>query len=222
MGKKNEDRKVQIIREELIYLPVIDREEERLNSILCEVKSEMNKFLLKNYGIRLDIPVTVSSRLVVRVAKFEYMYVSNGGDKRPIPGTEQIKIQKLFLLRESKQKILRVAFHEAVHYACYVRGVPHRDGNTEFEKELQKHGLPSESVTINFEDELLKNRYQYLYVCQQCNGVVKRNFGKPKKMLSRSVKTTCCKAPVNYLGKVPWLRAERLCEKTLKQRKGGN
>jgi len=98
-----------------------------------------NAFLQKEYGLTLDIPIIRNNRYRRTMGAFvrEYDETTNGY----IPS--KIEIAGWVLERCHVDAVIDTLKHECVHYALYTLGIPHSDGQAEFEAELKRLGITS-------------------------------------------------------------------------------
>lgn len=158
------------------------------------VIEQMERFLWKNYKLTLqgiDVFIDRDTEFKRVMSKLEF-------NKNDV--VEGI-VLSYYLLEKSKTKILEHAFHECVHYALYMRGLPFKDGSPTFENELKKHGLEETStggLTEGWAD-------LHTYVCSKCKKIkfLKTDkIPKSKDPEYNGYLTGCCHAPFSYRGKI--------------------
>jgi len=168
------------------------------------LKREMDKFIRKYYGVKLAIPVTWSSRLRVKWGYFSVkrknVIVTENGRRvrRSVVDKSSMKIvlNKDLLHAKSKELVLGIAKHEALHYALFVTGKPFRDGSAYFENELRKHNLPRTGIGTK---ELGTTSKYWVWICKECTKIVKRG-GKTHKNYARDYVSGCCSAMLEEVG----------------------
>lgn len=171
---------------------------------LEELKKEMHKFTMKNYGVPLNIPVRWDGRLTVTWGKFRVKRTTvsgfyNGKMRRAgelLPETMQITLNRSLLTARNKEMVLNIAKHEALHFAMCVKGKPFLDGEPYFESELKRHGLVSTSVGS---EALQVKQRMYVWICKECKNIVLKG-GKTRKDYSKGYQSTCCGADLKDKG----------------------
>ncbi|UGO50948.1 SprT-like domain-containing protein spartan [Bacillus phage vB_BanS_Nate] len=144
-----------------------------------------NKFLMENYGMRLTVPLKLNGRL----SKTLGWFVSNRKTKKPVA----VHLNKKFVQNNDEDIILNVLKHELVHFALFMQGKPHSDGQTYFENELKRKGIVSQS-TIN---QYTVNSVKQVYRCKSCNFMHK----KTRKFSNVSRYQCRCGGALEYIGK---------------------
>lgn len=192
----------------------VKNEEEIVKERLAYLIREMNKMLYREYGIVLKIPVNVNPRLRTTNGWVKYERDRIGGKIKL--NTMVMEFNKTNLLKRSMEYVLGTALHEAVHYACIVKGKPHRDGDYYFENELKRLGIPSNNTTrrsaerkqedIASAKEIYKDQMFYYAACSKCEKRVKTWKKKPsiqniEKL--RRYRSSCCHAGIHYAGGIP-------------------
>lgn len=138
---------------------------------------EIANDFLKNYDMKLEIPIEFNTRLKKIFGRF--MFVRKNGECIPV----KIQMSVDFIMSHPKEHIIDVFKHELVHYALCVKGLPFDDGHLVFESELKKYGIKS------------TRSYQYLgevhrYTCQNCGKVFER-----KRKLVKTAYCSCSRGP---------------------------
>lgn len=143
---------------------------------------EANKFLQKAYGLNLEVPLVINSRLKSTFGRFIY----NATHRTPM----RIEISKNYIENQAWSTVLETLVHECIHYALFVQNLPHRDGNPVFEAELKKWGSHS-TGTVKYKGKVV------VYGCPACEAKFhkKRRYPKNRQYISR-----CCKMPIQFLG----------------------
>lgn len=132
------------------------RDTKEINLLMDKIKQEVQEFLKENFDLKLSIPIKLNARLSSALGLFRYR-------KHPAIGRQavSIEISKRFLESTlTYEEIRGVILHEAVHYALFVRGEDHEDGDEHFERTLRKYNLPS-SYTM----KTYINSKHHLYMC---------------------------------------------------------
>lgn len=140
------------------------------------------EFLRENYRQPLTIPITRNNRLRSSLGRFVY-----DRDQRAI----RIELAGFLLDYGAQSTIIDVLKHECIHYALFEKGLPHRDGEAYFEKQLQLYG-------VSRTKELKVGPYmQYICgKCQQAGETKNRRLLKNPSMY----RTTCCHAKIILTG----------------------
>ncbi|UUV46318.1 SprT family protein [Bacillus phage vB_BanS-Thrax2] len=144
-----------------------------------------NEFLMKNYGMRLTVPLKLNGRLSKTLGWFIYKKKAN----KPVA----VHLNKKFVQNNDEDIILNVLRHELVHYALFMQGKPHGDGQTYFENELKRKGIVSQS-TIN---QYTVNSVKQIYKCLKCEYMHKRS----RKFSNVSRYKCTCGGKLEYIGK---------------------
>jgi SprT-like protein len=138
-----------------------------------EVIEEANIFLKEAYNMELGIPIEFNSRIKKVLGRF--MFNTIKGVRTPL----KIQLSEELVRFYSREKIIDVLKHELTHYALYVQGKDHEDGDALFESQLDKYGISS-SRKIN-----MMGPY-YKYHCKECGTVYKR-----KRKLQAVISCSC-------------------------------
>lgn len=118
--------------------------------------NEKAKFYTKElWNLELDIPVVINTRLRRSLGRCNY--------------TKQIELSHEILDRIDFDDTL---LHELCHWALYKQGKNFKDGNSDFENELERIGASSTNTTI-----IENNRpyYNHDIRCYECN-ICKKEF----------------------------------------------
>jgi len=151
-----------------------------------QLKKYADKFLMENYGMTLTVPLKLNGRLSKTLGWFSY--TTKGG--KPL----SVELNKQFVLNNESQLILDVLKHELVHYALFMQGKPHSDGDSYFENELKRKGIVSQD-TINKKYKIasVKN----IYKCLKCD----TNHTRARRITALSRYSCTCGGKLEYLGK---------------------
>lgn len=154
---------------------------ERLLTI-DDLEAYSNSFLAENYSITLNIPIKRNNRLKRTLGYFKY-----SRDKMPL----EINLAGKLLDYGTNSVILDILYHELIHYACFIQGMPHLDGEPYFENELSKHNISS-SFTY------LVGKYEIM----QCLGCDDESITDTKNFINNpdEYHSTCCKADFKRIG----------------------
>lgn len=143
-------------------------------------------WLKETYGLELEVPIKINARLTRALGHFKY-YISSG---KP----HSISIAKRTVDYYGKEATLDVLKHELVHYACFVLGKPHEDGDWYFENELKKHGI-TRTNTYKRKGEF------HTYYCPNCGN---RVSARPRQINPQKLPryySKCCGVQIQYKGK---------------------
>src|SRR5699024_633932 len=120
-----------------------------------EVKCVIKDFLRYYYDIELEIPVEFSSELKRKWGMFTYKQYKkdlnvNGvrykkGDI--VKGSMKILINEKLVESDNMELVDKIIKHEALHYALYKKGLPFKDGDPYFERELERLGLVKSKIS---------------------------------------------------------------------------
>lgn len=152
-----------------------------------QLETYTRNFLKQNYNLELTVPVRINNRLSRALGRFSY----NQRSRMPVA----IEFSKHLIATQDVDMILDVARHEAIHYALFVQGKPHKDGEPLFESELVKHNSKS-TRSFNVIESMNSNYHLYLCNCTE---------HKTLRALSHQGKYhSCrkCKSNLVYKGKV--------------------
>jgi SprT-like protein len=147
----------------------------------------VRSFAKKFYGLETNIKVEINGRLGRSLGRFVHT--------RKIKRSMRIEISRKLLEDASKQHIVQVVLHEAIHHILYELDKPYRDGDPYFENELTKQGsLHTGVIGVKMEREV--------YTCAVCEKVVAAKHRKSPSLLRSTTMTTCCRARVEYAGRM--------------------
>ncbi|AGI11813.1 hypothetical protein X915_gp089 [Bacillus phage vB_BanS-Tsamsa] len=151
-----------------------------------QLKKYADKFLMENYGMTLTVPLKLNGRLSKTLGWFSY----TRKEGRPLA----VEINKKFAINNDAELVLDVLKHELVHYALFMQGKPHSDGDSYFENELQRKGIVSQT-TINKKYKIasVKN----VYKCKSCDFT----HHKARRLVGLSRYSCACGGNLEYLGK---------------------
>lgn len=149
-----------------------------------ELETMCKDFLKKAYGLELTVPVKINNRLSRSLGRFVY----NAREELPV----SIEFAGFYLENGTEEQIISTIKHECIHYALFVLGKPHRDGNPYFENELRKHGSCSTNT------QRVKRTFMVnVYTCD-CNVFHRRRKLRGNGMYHRC---TICKSTLTYKGR---------------------
>lgn len=127
------------------------------------LKKYANEFLSQTYGMKLNIPLELNGRL--KKAKGRFIW------QRSTRQPKSIELNKKFVEHNDLNVVLDVLYHELVHYALFVKGIPHADGQPSFERELKRLGVISQNTVDKYS---IVSEIQ-IYECANCNRQFKMN-----------------------------------------------
>lgn len=141
-----------------------------------DLYEEAERFLNERYGINLMMPITVAE-----LPDDIQGYYEHRGTKPSV-----IVIARDVMTFGSDEHVYDILRHELVHYAMHVLGRPNRDGDAEFEAELERQGV-CHSFTS------LLGRY-HMYACSGCSAELPSRKRFSEEQL-RVIVTACCEKP---------------------------
>lgn len=97
-----------------------------------ELYSIAREFLDKEFDMKLEIPIFISNRMKTVFGYFQYK-------NKTTPW--KIQISQEFIDTHPREHVIDVLKHELVHYALFVQGKPHKDGQRYFEDTLKRLGV---------------------------------------------------------------------------------
>lgn len=112
-----------------------------------DLEAYANKFLEKNYNTSLTVPIKISGRLTSTGGYFKARIEK--GIRKPM----EIKMSERFIAgalhdgQEGLEAILDTLKHELVHYVLFKLGKEFRDGDCEFESELERLNIGTSGTT---------------------------------------------------------------------------
>lgn len=148
------------------------------------LEDNAREFLKETFNMDLYIPLVISKQMKSTFGVFRYYPSKN----QPL----DIRISQNLLDNYTEEQILGTLKHECVHYALYMMGKPHRDGDFYFEEVLKIYNIPA-TRTKSYVGP------GQAYECTECKKVIKR-----KRRLNhngRGYRSGCCNAPLAYKGK---------------------
>ena len=146
-----------------------------------ELEAYSRMFLEKNYNESLTIPIKISGRLTSAGGYFKARIEK--GIRKPI----EINISERFIASalhdgsEGLEAILDTLKHELVHYVFFKLGKEFRDGDCEFESELERLNIGTSGTTNK---KLVKSKKLNVWYSivdiyeQQCYDIVKEKVVK--------------------------------------------
>lgn len=153
-----------------------------LRDIRSELELKANEFLQEAYGLHLEVPLIINSRLKSTYGRFVY----NGTHRTPL----RIEISKNYIDHQEWGTVLETLVHECIHYALFMQNLPHRDGHPVFEAELKKWGSHS-TGTVKYKGKVVQ------YGCPCCKKVFNRKRRLSKNRIYRG---NCCGEIIEFLG----------------------
>lgn len=123
-----------------------------------QLTQEATTFLRKHFDMELDIPIRISKRMTATFGVFYH----NRKDT-----AKEIAMSATFIENNSTDVVLDVLYHECVHYALFVKGLPYRDKDDFFKSTVDRLGI---ARTRHYE---YKGKV-HVYQCEQCQGVIQR------------------------------------------------
>lgn len=151
------------------------------NNIQKKLEDKAREFLKESYGLELKVPVLVNGRLTASFGRFIYK-----GSNNPL----KIEISKNSIEHQEWKLVIECLIHECIHYALYMKGLPHLDGEPYFEAELKKHGAHSTN-TVVYKGKAVR------YGCSGCGEVWHRR--RKIRNISQYV-SGCCYKSIQFHG----------------------
>lgn len=129
---------------------------------IYQLQDFARKFLQDNYNLELVVPLRLNGRMKTTCGWFRYKKRSR------VPVV--VELNKFFVENNESNVVIDVLKHELIHYALFMKGIPCRDGDYEFEAELKRLGVVSQK-TINQYTIVSKPKRLHYYRCQDssCN-----------------------------------------------------
>lgn len=121
-----------------------------------QLKTYADKFLNETYGVKLTVPLKLNGRLKTSKGRFIW--------SRKSRTPKAVELNKEFVEHNKPEIVLDVLKHELVHYALFIKGVPHSDGQAPFERELRRLGVVSQSTIDRYS---IASKMQ-VYICNSC------------------------------------------------------
>jgi len=142
-------------------------------------------WLKKTYGMDLKVPVEINTRLSRSLGRFKY----RKNMRQPVA----VEISGDLIKYYGEEAVIDVLKHELIHYACYMLGKPHSDGQSYFENELVKHGV---SRTHHYG---AKGLY-HVYYCPSCGETTSSRIRQLRN--HKNYYSSCCAVPIEYKGRI--------------------
>lgn len=171
---------------------------------LDKVEDVIQNFLQYYYGMDLDIPVEFSRKLKKRWGTFKFkqykrnLFVNgvcyNKGDI--VEGSMKIVINDMLVYAENQELVDKIIKHEAVHYALYRKGLPFKDGDLYFEREIKRLGLVNSKIS---QEDLGIHIPYWVWECENCGEDVIVRKGKTRINHGDKV-SNCCNASIKEVG----------------------
>ncbi|HLQ96685.1 MAG TPA: SprT-like domain-containing protein [Pseudogracilibacillus sp.] len=138
-------------------------------------------FLQEHYHISLSIPVERNNRLKSTHGRFVMK------NNRP----QKIELAGHLLNYGAVDYIYGVLKHECIHYALFVLGKGHMDGDPVFEAELKKYHAPMTRT--------LKIGNYIVFTCDHCGNRIETRRKRVAKH-PEDYRTACCGSPLTVVG----------------------
>lgn len=164
----------------------------KIDKQLAYMRKQINLFLWQHYKVKVDFKLYANKELTKKRLYSETLFHEDRS--KPI----EVDIEYTILIKGKKQKILETAFREATRIGCYKLGRPYKNGASDFERELKKHGLPNYGGVSEMGKEL------HSYECSKCKQIwalKDKKMPKGKDPEQLGYLTGCCKEPFKYGGK---------------------
>ena len=106
------------------------------SAIEADLLAIANKFLTKNYGLTLKVPLTLNGRLTRAMGRV----AANHGSPQYIEIAKVACVDAL--IKEDNTMLYGVLYHECIHYAHMIKGIPSYDDDPEFIEACNRLGAP--------------------------------------------------------------------------------
>lgn len=164
------------------YNEVLDFVNKNGKAIEAELSVAANEFLQANFGMNLEIPITLNGRLTRSLGRFRHSSTGR---------SVGIEISKLAcvnaLMAEDKTELFGILKHECVHYALFEKNLPFFDEDKHFIETCQALDVPLTGI-INLA------KPTHIYECEAGHKI-----GRSRKFDEK--KYNCeCGAKLKYLG----------------------
>jgi SprT-like protein len=126
------------------------------------------KYLKDEFGLELNIPIEINSRLTRALGRFRYRRRGKQLEARCI------ELSKDLLSHYNKETILAVLKHELVHYALFELGLPHDDSSSNFKAACISRGVP-------LQHQIKACGKVHYYECPKCGKQYKTNVRKLRR-----------------------------------------
>lgn len=144
-----------------------------------ELYSIAREFLDKEFGMKLEIPIFINTRLKTMFGYFQQRNKQSW----------KIDISKEFIDTHPKEHVIDVLKHELVHYALFEQGKPYRDGQDYFENTLKRLRISPTKTYKTYGKH-------HAYICN-CEG---KTFYRKRKLQEGSRCKVC--GTLEYIGVV--------------------
>lgn len=134
-----------------------------------QLKQYANKFLMENYHMYLDVPLRLNGRMKTTFGWFRHQ--RNGA---PL----SVELNKYFVENNEATVVIDVLKHELCHYALFMQGRPYKDGQSEFENELKRLNIISQSTIDKYKIATQPRKIQ-VYQCSKCSAKFNRQRALP-------------------------------------------
>lgn len=159
-----------------------------------QLRQYARKFLKDTYGMELNIPMTLNSRMSRTCGWFKYKRQGN----KWVSGC--IELNKFFVENNEPTVVLDVVRHELVHYVLHEQGKPNKDGHPVFENELARLGIVSQKTIDKYTIEAKPvNMIVYKCINPKCGQEYKRQ----RKLRGDGIYHSCskCSGKLQNMGK---------------------
>ena len=148
-----------------------------------QLRKLAEEFLWDNFQMKLRIPIRISNRMKSTLGVFKFYRKS----RKPF----EIALSGELVANQPRDVVIDVLYHECVHYALFMQGLPHSDGDREFKDTVDRLGV-SRTRTFRYKGTA------HLYECKDCD----QRFTRKMKGYEKRYMCGRCKGNFQYLGTV--------------------
>lgn len=159
-----------------------------MNWTVERLTNEAKAFLKSEFDLELTIPIGVNGRLSRAMGRFSH---ENCKERKPV----KIELSKKVVDNFPDKHIKDTLYHELIHYALFVKGLPYRDSDKYFIDTCHRLGV---SLGYDGEDGYFGTGYRYVCQTPGClDWETYRKLPRKKKFVCKRCNTdVICEAAV--------------------------
>lgn len=147
-----------------------------------ELEDYAIKYMQEEFALEMGIPIKLNGRLTKGLGQFVYSYNE---------GAVKIELSKKLVQYNDNETVLDVLYHELIHYALFLQGLPFDDRDQTFIEACESRNV---GLTKTGRYKLERHVYQ----CRECGRESNRGTRLQK---GRYYSCRRCKMAMPYIGK---------------------
>lgn len=165
--------------------------QQRVEKNLLYIREQLSRFLYKKYKLKLDYKLYGNKELKKERRYSKITFPSNKSD------TVEIDVDYETVLKGNRQKLMDIAFRNAIRLGQWQTGKPYKEGHPVLDELMKKNGLKVYGQVCEMGMDL------HTYQCSSCKKIYMLQVKKlppSKNPVERGYVTNCCKQPFEYTG----------------------